>query len=70
MKTNVVTQIMTEVALYGGLPLRRCDILVLAKEHLGKEGAREPFGAQYFALRGPAVQMEPWPIEKAREIMA
>lgn len=67
-RTNMVTQIMNEVTLYGGLPMRRCDILILAWEHMG-EGAREPFGAQYFALHGPAVAMEPWPLAEARKVM-
>jgi len=69
MSATVLDRIMNEVALYGGLPLRRGDILRLAEEHLGA-GAREPFGAQYFALHGPAVDIEPWPYEEARRIMA
>lgn len=66
---NVTQKILTEVAIYGGLPMRRGDIARLAQEHLG-ERAGEPFGAWYFALNGPAVETEPWPLEKAREVMA
>jgi hypothetical protein len=65
---SVIDRIMNEVALYGGIPLRRGSILKLAKEHLGAD-AKEPFGAQYFALHGLAVEMEPWTLEAARQLM-
>lgn len=66
--SDLVSKMMNEVAIYGGLPMRRADIITLATEHMG-EHAREPFGAQYFALHGPAVDLEPWPLDEAREIM-
>jgi hypothetical protein len=69
MLVRILDRMMNEVAVYGGLPLRRCDILRLATEHLGKD-AGEPFGAQYFAFHPPAVELEPWPLEEARRIMA
>lgn len=68
MKTGVIQTLMNEVALYGGFPLRRYDILYFAKQHLGKD-AGEPFGAEYFAFHGPAVEMEPWPREAAAKIL-
>jgi hypothetical protein len=48
--------------------MRRCDVLRLAKEHMG-ERAKEPFGAQYFALHGPAIGAEPWLLDEARKVM-
>lgn len=68
-KPNPIDLILNEVALYGGLPLRRRDILTLAKEHLGKD-AKEPYGAQYFALHPPASKLDPLPLAKARALMA
>lgn len=68
MKQNLVSALMSEVAIYGGLPMRRSDILILATEHLG-EYAGAKFGAQWFALHGPAVEMDPWQIDQAREVM-
>jgi hypothetical protein len=41
--TTTIDRIMNEVALYGGLPLRRGDILKLAKEHLGPAVETEPW---------------------------
>lgn len=64
---TVLERIFNEVKIYGGLPMRRGDIAVLAREHMGPE-AREPFGPQYFAFHGPAVDMEPWPLDEARRI--
>lgn len=66
---TLVTRLMNEVAIYGGLPLRRYDILTLATEDLGSQ-ANTKFGAQWFAFHGPAVEMEPWPLEEARRILA
>lgn len=68
-RTTLVDRIMNEVALYGGIPLRRYDIARLAREHLGPD-AKEPFGPMYFACHGPAVEFEPWTYEAARETMA
>lgn len=68
MRQNLVSVLVSEVAIYGGLPMRRSDILILATEHLG-EFAGAKFGAQWFALHGPVVDMDPWPIDEAREIM-
>ena len=67
-RPKLIDRLMNEVAIYGGLPMRRGDIVTLATEHMG-ERAREPFGAQYFALHGAAVDAEPWPLEDARRVM-
>lgn len=71
-RTTLVDRMMNELTIYGGLVMRRCDVLRLAKEHLG-EHAKEPFGAQYFAFHPPALEdqtLEPWPLEEARKIMS
>lgn len=68
-KPAIIDRLMNEVAIYGGLPLRRCDIYRLATEHLGSQ-AGPPFGADFFAFSPEAVEMEPWPLEEARRIMA
>lgn len=65
---GLIDRIMNEVTMYGGLPMRRGDVIVLATEHLG-EHAGEPFGAQYFALRGDVVDADPWSLEAAREVL-
>lgn len=67
MGAKLIDRIMGEVALYGGLPLRRSDILRLAQEHM--PGVREPFGPAYFAFHGPTVDLEPWPFEEAQRVM-
>lgn len=67
MGAKMIDRLMEEVALYGGLPLRRGDILRLAQEHM--PGVGEPFGPAYFAFHGPAVDFEPWPLEEARRVM-
>ena len=68
-RPTLADRLLSEVTIYGGLPMRRADIVVLAAEHLGDD-AGEPFGAYYFALHGPAVDAEPWPLDEARKIMA
>ena len=68
-RQTLVTRLMNEVVIYGGLPPRRCDILTLATEDLGSQAGTK-FGAQWFAFHGPAVNFEPWPLEQAREILA
>lgn len=65
---TVVTRLMNEVIIYGGLPMRRADVYTLCTEHLG-EHAGPPFGADFFAFYPPAVELEPWPLEEARRIM-
>lgn len=67
-RETIADRVMNEVTVYGGLPMRRCDVFTLATEHMG-EYAAPPFGADYFAFAGPAVALDPWPIAKAREIM-
>ena len=67
---NLVDRMMNEVKLYGGVPMRRCDIYTLATEHLGKH-ARDRFGADYFAFSGDAVEgVAPLPLDVARRIHA
>lgn len=69
-KPTLATRLMNEVIIYGGLPMRRCDVYTLAAEHLGSH-ARDRFGADWFAF-GPyakVVDMEPWTLAEAREIM-
>jgi hypothetical protein len=66
-KPTLADRMMNEVTIYGGLPMRRCDVVTLAAEHLG--GIREPFGAHYFAFHGETVDMEPWPLDEARKVM-
>ena len=68
-KRRFMDELMNEVALYGGLPMRRADIYTLAAEHLGQHASGR-FGADYFAFRPPAVDMEPWPLDEARELCA
>jgi hypothetical protein len=65
---TLVERLMNEVTAYGGIPMRRGDVAILAAEHLG-DRAGEPFGAQYFAFHGPAVDAEPWPLERVRALM-
>lgn len=67
-RITIIDRLMNEVTLYGGLPMRRCDVLRLATEHMG-EHAKEPFGAQYFAMHGQTVEMEPWDLDEARQVM-
>jgi len=69
-RETLASRILNEVAIYGGLPLRRGDILRLASEHLGPEQCHGRFGAQYFALHGPVVDLEPWSLDEARKVMA
>jgi hypothetical protein len=66
-RTTLVDRIMNEVALYGGLPMRRCDIYTLATEHLG-EHAGAPFGADWFAFHPVTVNVEPLSLGMARRI--
>lgn len=66
-RETLCDRIMNEVTIYGGLPLRRADVYTLASEHQG--GYHGKFGADYFAFAFEAVDMEPWPIDHAREIM-
>lgn len=68
-RKSLVSHLMNEVTNYGGLPMRRCDVLRLATEHMG-EHARPPFGAEYFAFAGPTVNANPWTLEAAREVMS
>lgn len=67
-RKTLADRIMNEVILYGGLPMRRCDVYTLATEHLGGQ-ARGRSGADYFAFAPAAVEMEPWALDQAREIM-
>jgi hypothetical protein len=66
---QILSRLLAEVAIYGGLPMRRGDIYTLAAEHMG-ERAGGRFGADYFAFHPPAVDAEPWPLEEARREMA
>jgi hypothetical protein len=66
-RETLIDRVMNEVTLYGGLPMRRGDILILAAEHLGPH-ANCRFGADYFAMMPPAVDMEPWTLDEARRI--
>jgi hypothetical protein len=68
MATKFMTELMNEVILYGGLPMRRADVFALATEHMGDRAGRR-FGADYFAFRPTAVDAEPWPLDEARELM-
>lgn len=67
-KPTVADKLLNEVAIYGGLPMRRADIYTLACEHMGKN-ADSRFGAWYFALHGPAIEAEAWPLVEARAVM-
>lgn len=66
-RESLASRLFNEVALYGGIPLRRCDILRAAREDLG-DHADDRFGADYFALHGPAVDAEPWTLEAFRAL--
>lgn len=64
-RQRLTDRVLSEVALYGGFPMRRVDILALAMEDLG-EHAHGKFGADYFAFNGPAVDAEPWSIAEVK----
>lgn len=66
-RQTLADKIMNEVTIYGGLPMRRADVYTLAREHQGEYRGR--FGADYLAFARDAVDMEPWPLDEAREIM-
>jgi hypothetical protein len=68
MAVTLAQRISEEVTIYGGLPMRRRDVYILASEHLGSD-AGPPFGADWFAFGGATVDAEPWPLEEARRIM-
>lgn len=65
---EITTALLNEVTFYGGIPLRRADVATLAAEHLGERDCR-PYGSDYFAFHGLAVDREPWTLEAARELM-
>lgn len=69
-RSTPADQLLNEVALYGGFPLRRCDILTVAAEDIGKANAGRTFGADWFAFHPPAVNMDPWPIDEYRAEIA
>lgn len=61
---NQAEKFLNEVALYGGIPLRRGDIFNIAKEDIG-EGV---FGADFYAYAGKAVNQEAWSIDEFRHM--
>lgn len=66
-RETLCDKIMNEVTIYGGLPMRRADVYILAREHQGDYRGR--FGTDYIAFVHKTVDVEPWPIDQAREIM-
>lgn len=55
---TLIDRIMNEVIFYGGIPMRRYDVLRHAKKVLG---TAKPFGAEYFAFHPKAIEgVEPW----------
>ena len=66
---SLAQQLFDEVTIYGGLPMRRADVMVLATEHMGAS-AGPPFGADWLAFGCPAVDLPPWSLEEARKVMA
>lgn len=67
-RPDALRRIMEEVVIYGGLPMRRCDVYALACEHLGDQAGR-PFGADWFAFGPEPVELEPYSLADARRIM-
>lgn len=66
-KPSFIDNLMSETVLYGGLPMRRCDVLRVATEDMG-ERAPKLYGPDYFAFFPPAVEAEPLTIEQFRAI--
>lgn len=65
MRRRGAAELLSQVILYGGLPMRR----VLATEHLG-EHAGGPFGADFFAFYPKEVTADPITLDEARVICA
>ena len=56
MRSTIVADLMNETILYGGLPLRRCDVYKDALDRTGSRWAADMFA---FAPHHKAVDVKP-----------
>lgn len=63
---QIVDGLMNEVILYGGIPMRRCDVYRDALEATGSHKAADMFA---FGLRARAVDAKPWSLDTFRRLV-